>query len=132
MAKRDGVVRSAKKITAPEFIRQYIKMQTELMDGMVQLMMKGEIQLDETDADVLIDTVMNQWLAQEDPDFAAQMQAQAAMFLDELLEAYYAASHGADDRFPAAQSGQPQGPSPVMTITMDVLKTIRAVWGRPA
>lgn len=121
------------RLSAKEFLRQYIRSQTGIMEGMVQMLLRGEIQIDEAGADEVIDRIMQKWMASDDPDFKLQMKAQAAMFLDELLEAYYAARNGTQDDLSdeAPQVASVPGAAPgYLDVTIEVIKTIRSIWGK--
>lgn len=116
-------------LTAKQFIKQYIRNQIILMDGMVQMIVNGDIVLDEDGADALIEGIMGHWMSLDDPDFKTQMRAQAAMFLDELLEAVYAARHGVAPE--SKEEVPPVQESPGYTeLAVEVLKTVRSIWGR--
>lgn len=118
------------RLTAKEFIRQYIRNQRAMLETMARLIVNRELELDSNGADELIDKIMDEWMNHTDPDFRLQMKAQAAIFLDELLECVHAATHQDSDEDRESSRPKVSVSENVATITVEVLKTVRSIWGK--
>lgn len=123
-----------KKLTPQEFIQNLATKQNELLMSMVQCIQNGEFSLDVDDCDEVVDSIVEVWCEQQEPDYGNHLKMLSAVFLWALL----------DQVEQINVTGEPRGMSfddseldfdkvqyhPGVVITLEMLKTVRSIWGQ--
>src|SRR5262245_3002984 len=77
------------KLSAKQFIQQFKAAQIELMNGMLECIHNGEIQITDDGADDVIEDITGNWSSKDEPEFESHMETIAAIFLWALLDQVY-------------------------------------------
>lgn len=109
---------------------------------MLECIHNGEIvlrQSNDDEADNLIEDIIGNWESKEEPDLDSHMEVCGAIFLWSLLDQLYGESleesdedSTADSRSRARTVTSAYQPDKRIELAFDVLKTVRAIWGKPS
>lgn len=119
-------------LTPQAFIVQMQQALDKLMVGFMKDFETAGVEFDEDETDELITLIVNQWCEKETPDYELNLKMCAAVYLSSVLDCMY----GEEDE-PEKQplQGKPrndnsQHKSPAVELGLDLLKTVRSVFGK--
>lgn len=131
-SKKNKPKSNSPKMTPQQFIADYAKKQTELLAGLMQCVKDGEIRIDDSQAtDEYIATIVDAWCEQEEPRLDMHMKMSGAIFLWALLDQVYGVDEPSTPGVNATQDPFADIMNhPGIVVGLEVLKTVRAIWGK--
>lgn len=123
------------KLTPEKFIQEFVKKQNELLQATAQCIEKGEIELIGVEyADEIIETIVDEWCEQQEPDITTHLKMNAAVFLWALLDQLDENDiidndndNNGNFRDAANMNGDTH---PGFVVAVEILKTVRSIWGK--
>jgi hypothetical protein len=129
-------VKPSAQMSAPEFINFVAEQQMQVLQNMAQAVLNGDLFVaDDADADAHIELIVSEWCEQDEPTIDLHMHVLGAIFLWALLDQLYEHETGIQPTVATARSKTIAGVSKngapsAGQVTIEVLKTARAIWGK--
>jgi hypothetical protein len=126
--RRKGAKPTKPTLSLDQFCEGLADKNNQLLEGFLAGIRSGDIHLElEHNADDYIDLIVNEWCDTEEPNRHLHLRMISALYIWMLLDELYAEEI---DDIPQGSPEADNSQHPGVVITIEVLKTVQAVWGR--